>query len=382
MCPSYRATGDEAHLTRGRANTLRLALSGQLGRAADDDVKAALDLCVSCKGCKRECPTGVDMARMKIEFLAHYHRRHRPSLRERAIAWLPRYAPWAARTAPLANFASRALRAALGFTSRRELPAWRADYFVDRAWPKRGEREVVLLVDTFNRYFEPENARAAVRVLEAANYRVHVAQPVTGERPLCCGRTFLAAGLVDEARREARRLLAAVRPWLEHGLPLVGLEPSCLYTLRDEYAVLMPETKVLAGRAMLFEEFLAGEAQAGQFQPKFKPLALEALLHGHCHQKAFGAMGAVEQVLRMVPGLKLATVESSCCGMAGSFGYEAEHYDASMKMGELALLPAVRKAPAEALIVADGTSCRHQIADGAGRPALHVARVLERALAD
>jgi Fe-S oxidoreductase len=241
---------------------------------------------------------------------------------------------------------------------------------------------VVLLVDTFNRYFEPENARAAVRVLEAANYRVHVAQPVTGERPLCCGRTFLSAGLVDEARHEARRLLAGVRPWLEHGLPLVGLEPSCLYTLRDEYAVLMPETKALAGRAMLFEEFLASEAQAGQFQPKFKTLALEALLHGHCHQKAFGAMGAVEQVLRMVPGLKLSTVESSCCGMAGSFGYEAEHYGASMKMGELALLPAVRKAPAEALIVADGTSCRHQIADGAGRPALHVARVLERALAD
>jgi len=382
MCPSYRATGDETHLTRGRANTLRLALSGQLGPAADDDVKAALELCVSCKGCKRECPTGVDMARMKIEFLAHYRRRHRLSLRERAIAWLPRYAPWAARTAPLANFASRTLRAALGFTSRRELPAWRADYFVDRAWPKRGVREVVLLVDTFNRYFEPENARAAVRVLEAANYRVHVAQPVTGERPLCCGRTFLSAGLVDEARREARRLVAAVRPWLEHGLPLVGLEPSCLYTLRDEYAVLMPETKALAGRAMLFEEFLASEAQAGQFQPKFKPLALEALLHGHCHQKAFGAMGAVEQVLRMVPGLKLSTVASSCCGMAGSFGYEAEHYDASMKMGELALLPAVRKAPAEALIVADGTSCRHQIADGAGRPALHVARVLERALAD
>jgi FAD/FMN-containing dehydrogenase/Fe-S oxidoreductase len=380
MCPSYRVTRDEMHLTRGRANTLRLALSGQLGANAEEEVKQALDLCVSCKGCKRECPTGVDMARMKIEFLAQYRKERRLALRERAIAWLPRYAPWAARVAPLANLASRALRRALGFTTRRDLPAWRSDSFVDRVWVKRGSREVVLLVDTFNRYFEPENARAAVRVLEAAGYRVHVAQPLFGDRPLCCGRTFLTMGLVEEAKEEARRVLEALRPWVDNGLPIIGLEPSCLYTLRDEYAVLMPEAKALGKQVLLFEEFLAREAKAGRLELPLKPLAAEALLHGHCHQKAFGAMGAVEQVLALVPGLKVKTVESSCCGMAGSFGYEAEHHDISMKMAELALLPAVRQASAEALVVADGTSCRHQIADGAGRRALHVARVLERAL--
>jgi Fe-S oxidoreductase len=380
MCPSFRATGDEAHLTRGRANTLRLALSGQLGDAADADVKAALDLCVSCKGCKRECPTGVDMARMKIEFLAHYRKRHGATLRERLVAYLPRYAPWAARTAGLANLGGRALRGVLGFSPRRELPAWRSNYFVDRVWPKRGSREVVLLVDTFNRYFEPENARAAVRVLEAADYRVHVAQPAFGARPLCCGRTFLTAGMVDEAKREAWRVLDALRPWVEHGVPVLGLEPSCLYTLRDEYPALLPGTQALAANVFLFEEFLAAELDAGRFAAPLKALAAQALVHGHCHQKAFGAMGAVERVLKTVPGLKVSIIESSCCGMAGSFGYEAEHYDMSMKMGELALLPAVRKADAEALIVADGTSCRHQIADGAGRSALHVARVLERAL--
>jgi FAD/FMN-containing dehydrogenase/Fe-S oxidoreductase len=380
MCPSYRVTRDEAHLTRGRANTLRLALSGQLGAGADEDVKQALELCVSCKGCKRECPTGVDMARMKIEWLAQYRKRHGLSLRDRAVAWLPRYAPWAARAAPLANLASRWLRRALGFTTRRELPAWRRDSFVDRVWVKRGSREVVLLVDTFNRYFEPENARAAVRVLEAGGYRVHVAQPLFETRPLCCGRTFLTMGLVEEAKREARRVIEALKPWLDNGLPIIGLEPSCLYTLRDEYAVLLPEAQALGGQVLLFEEFLAHEAESGRLALPLKPLGAEALLHGHCHQKAFGAMGVVEKVLGLVPGLKVTTVASSCCGMAGSFGYEAEHYDISMKMAELSLLPAVRQAGKEALIVADGTSCRHQIADGSERRALHVARVLERAL--
>jgi FAD/FMN-containing dehydrogenase/Fe-S oxidoreductase len=381
MCPSFRATGDERHLTRGRANTLRLALSGQLGAQPDAAVKEALELCVSCKGCKRECPTGVDMARMKIEFLAQYRARHRLTLRDRAIAWLPRYALWAARVAPLANLAQRGLAPLLGFARQRRLPAWSPRFFVDRVWPKRGSREVVLLVDTFNRYFEPENARAAIRVLEAAGYRVHVAQPEFDERPLCCGRTFLSVGLVEEAKREARRVLDALQPWLEHGVPILGLEPSCLYTLRDEYAVMLPEARGLAGRALMFEEFLAREADAGRLQLKLRPLAQEALLHGHCHQKAFDGMGAVQRVLGLIPNLKVSTVASSCCGMAGSFGYEAEHYEVSKKMGELDLLPAVRKAAAEALLIADGTSCRHQIADGSKRQALHVARVLERALA-
>jgi FAD/FMN-containing dehydrogenase/Fe-S oxidoreductase len=382
MCPSYRATRDEKHLTRGRANTLRLALSGQLGPDSDAQVKESLDLCVSCKGCKRECPTGVDMARMKIEFLAHYRKSHGLTLRERAIAWLPRYAPIAAAIAPLANLATLWFSGLAGFTDRRPLPQWQRNHFIDRPWPKSGEREVVLLVDTFNRYFEPENARAAIRVLQAAGYRVHVAQPPKdGDRPLCCGRTFLSAGLVEEAKTEARRMLAALAPWVSHGIPVIGLEPSCLFSLRDEFSVLLPGTEALAKHAVLFEEFLAAESDAGRLNLKLKPIGGKALLHGHCHQKAFGTMGAVEKTLRLVPGLQVQTVESSCCGMAGSFGYEAEHYEVSMKMGEASLLPAVREASNETLIVADGASCRHQIEHGARRQAVHVARVLENALA-
>jgi len=375
MCPSYRATLDEQHLTRGRANTLRLALSGQLGDQWDASVREALDLCVSCKGCRRECPTGVDMARMKIEFLAQYRRRHAPSLRDRAVAYLPRYAPLAARAAPLANLVSELLKGALGFSARRALPRWRRDHFVERAFAKTGERDVVLFVDTFNRWFEPENARAAIRVLEASGCRVHVAEPVMAGRPLCCGRTFLSVGLVEQAKAEARRVVAALGPWAARGIPIIGLEPSCLLGLRDEYQVLLPGTEALARSCFLFEEFLAREP--GRL--KLKETKREVLLHGHCHQKAFDVMPAVEQVLRMVPGLSVETVQASCCGMAGSFGYEAEHYEVSMKMAEMALLPAVRKAP-QALVLADGTSCRHQVADGTRREAWHVARLLSEAL--
>jgi Fe-S oxidoreductase len=243
----------------------------------------------------------------------------------------------------------------------------------------------VLLIDTFNRYFEPENAHAALRVLEAAGYTVHLPQAADGGRSLCCGRTFLAAGLVEEARLEARRMLEALRPYVERGLPVVGLEPSCLLGLRDEYLSLLPgaESAALGMNAFLFEEFLAREHEAGRLLLALRPLReKKAWLHGHCHQKAFAAMPAVESVLRLVPGLAVETVESSCCGMAGAFGYEAAHYDVSMKMGELALLPRARAAGADELVVADGTSCRHQIRDGAGREALHVARVLQAALAE
>jgi len=252
--------------------------------------------------------------------------------------------------------------------------------------PRGGEgggEVVVLFLDTFSRHFEPENVEAAIAVLQAGGYKVEIAAPKDGGRPLCCGRTFLAAGMVDEARVEAQRMLDALRPYVDRGVSIVGLEPSCLLTLRDEFLVmgLGVEAGPLAERALLFEEFLADELAAGRFKLDLRALpAKTALLHGHCHQKAFDAMPAVRQVLAMVPDLKVETIESSCCGMAGSFGYESEHFDASMKMAELSLLPAVRKAPADALVVADGTSCRHQIHDGAGREALHVARVLQMAL--
>ena len=389
MCPSYRATGDEKDLTRGRANTLRLALSGQLGADAftSDAMYQTMDLCVGCKGCKRECPTGVDMAKMKIEFLHAYHQRHGLKLKDRLIAYLPRYAPLASRFAPLANLLQDIGKTGLGFASQRSLPKWRSDSFLARssAAPAHdAAKEVVLLVDTFNNYFEPGNAHAALAVLEAAGYRVHIARASGGERPLCCGRTFLASGLVDEARAEARRMLHALEPYLEDGIPVVGLEPSCLYTLRDEFKSMLPgaEADALAARAFLFEEFLAAEHKAGSLNLKLNALPQKkALLHGHCHQKAFGAMSAVQQVLGLVPELNIGTVESSCCGMAGAFGYEADHYAVSMKMAEASLLPAMRKADADTVLVADGTSCRHQIADGSGKQAVHVAQVLRRALA-
>jgi Fe-S oxidoreductase len=412
MCPSYRATLDEQHLTRGRANSLRLALSGQLGAEAltSEEMHATLELCVACKGCKRECPTGVDMARMKVEFLHHYHRRHGYGLRDKLIAYLPRYAPWAARLAPLVNLRDRVpglarlSEAWLGLSARRMLPQWRRRTFLGASsaplpphptlsregrgtFLSTGEsaRTVVLFADTFNNYFEPDNLRAAMQVLEAAGYRIEIARPVDGGRPLCCGRTFLAVGMVDEARNEARRVIEALKPYAERGVPVVGLEPSCLLTLRDEYLVLGlqdEEVGVVAERADLFEEFLADELHAGRLQLPLQPIPdARALLHGHCHQKAFAAMPAVERVLKLVPELQVESIESSCCGMAGAFGYEAAHYDVSMKMGEASLLPKVREAQPFTLIVADGTSCRHQIRDGAGREALHVARVLQRALA-
>jgi len=395
MCPSFRATADEQHLTRGRANTLRLALSGQLGPDAltSDATREAMSLCVSCKGCKRECPTGVDMARMKIEFLHHYHKRRGYRLKDRLVAYLPRYARIAARIAWLANLRNRLGPLAwlgerlTGFSARRALPEWRADTFLATAQDSHaapGAREVVLFVDTFTNSFEPENARAALRVLEAAGYAVRIARAADGARPLCCGRTFLSTGMVEEARREERRMLDALLPFAERGVPIVGLEPSCLFTLRDEFKAVLPgeAADTIAGQAMLFEEFLARESDAGRLMLPLKSAgAARALLHGHCHQKAFDVMPAVRKVLALVPGLDVETIESSCCGMAGSFGYEAEHYEVSMKMGEAALLPRVRAAAISTLIVADGTSCRHQIRDGARREAMHVARVLERALA-
>ncbi len=386
MCPSFRVTREEQHLTRGRANTLRLALSGQLGPGAltSAPVREAMELCVSCKGCKRECPTGVDMAKMKIEFLHHWHRRHGLTLKERMIAWLPRYAPWASRLAPVMNLLQNIAKPLLGFAAERSLPAWRSDAFAAlAAQSARGGREVVLFVDTFSTYFEPENARAAVRVLEAAGYTVHLPRATNSKRPLCCGRTFLANGLVDEARAEARRMIDALKPFIERGIPVIGLEPSCLFSLRDEFLSMLPgeEAIQLSRNALLFEEFIAREHAAGRLQLKLKALPQsKALLHGHCHQKAFAVMPAVRKVLALVPNLNVELIESSCCGMAGSFGYEAKHYDVSMRMAEASLLPKVREADNETLIVADGTSCRHQIHDGAAREAVHVVRVLAAAL--
>jgi FAD/FMN-containing dehydrogenase/Fe-S oxidoreductase len=394
MCPSYRATMNERDLTRGRANSLRLALSGQLGPDAltSDEMMETLKLCVSCKACKRECPTGVDMAKMKIEVLAARAAKHGVSLRDKLIGYLPRYAPLAARFAWLLNLrdsfpgAAKLSEPIIGFSAKRSLPKWRSKYFApkDVVVGPAGGPEVVLFADTFNRYHERENLDAAVAVLTGAGYRVHLPKPVTGEaRALCCGRTFLTAGLVDEARKENARSAAALLPFARRGIPIVGLEPSCIFTFRDEAPSFAPgeDANLLAKSTFLFEEFLAKEIDAGRFNPKLGAIGTNALLHGHCHQKAFNVMGPVQKVLSKVPGLKVELIESSCCGMAGAFGYQSETIDVSLKMAELSLLPAIRKASDDAILVADGTSCRHQIHDGTKRHALHVAAVLAQSMA-
>ena len=395
MCPSYRMTRNERDLTRGRANSLRLAMSGQLGPDAlfSDDMYRTMELCVSCKGCKRECPTGVDMAAMKIEFLYQYHQRHRRTIKDKLVAHLPRYAPTLARFPMLANLRDQVpglpvlSEKITGLSASRSLPVWRRDRFLGQAEVPDGAHgpEVVLLADTFNTWFEPENLRAAVTVFAAANYQTIVAEPVDGGRPLCCGRTYLATGMIDEARAEAQRMLAALKPFVERGVPVVGLEPSCLLGLRDEFRSLLPgeESAALAELALTFEEFLTREQAAGRLKLKLNPLSQRrALVHGHCHQKAFDVMPAVIEVLNMIPDLEVDNIQSSCCGMAGAFGYEAKHAGISREMAEAALLPAVRDAGELTIVIADGTSCRHQINDGTQRQALHVARVLADALDD
>jgi FAD/FMN-containing dehydrogenase/Fe-S oxidoreductase len=383
MCPSFRVTRDEQHLTRGRANTLRLALTGQLGAEAmqSDALAEAMKLCVSCKACRRECPTGVDMAKMKIEVLAARADRYGVSRRETLIAELPRYAGFVSRFPRLANarnkFAPlrRLVDRYIGFAAGRHLPEWSREPFRDNeAGSASGPRgAVMLLADTFNRFFEPENLRAAVRVLRAAGYGI--VMPSAGGRPLCCGRTFLSAGMVDKARAEAKRTMRA----LAGELPVLGLEPSCLLTLRDEFRSLLPgeAADALAGRAMLLSEFLTKEKP----DLALRPMTGTVHIHGHCHQKSFGAFPDAVAALRNVPGLTVKPIASSCCGMAGSFGYQTETQDVSRAMAEAGLLPAVRAAAAEDIIVADGTSCRAQIRDLSGREAIHSVRLLDRALA-
>jgi Fe-S oxidoreductase len=400
MCPSYRVTRDEQHLTRGRANTLRLALSGQLGSEglASEEVREALDLCVSCKGCKRDCPTGVDMARMKIEARHEHGRAKGWSLKDRLIARLPEYAATASRFAGLLNLRNRSPLLAmlgeklLGFSAQRSLPTWQSRHFFNsgargatRDQLLAAARPVVLFVDTFNGFFESDNAQAALTVLEAAGYTVHVASKEGADgKHLCCGRTYLASGMVDEAKAKAGELLDALHPLAARGIPVVGLEPSCLLSFRDELGAMGfgERAQVLAQHSLLLEEFLAREAAAGRLdtlKQRLKPLDRPLLVHGHCHQKAFGAVTPVLEVLKLIPGAQPQLVESSCCGMAGSFGYEASHHAVSMQMAELSLLPAVRSAP-DAIVVADGTSCRHQIHDGAEREAVHAAVLLARQL--
>ena len=389
MCPSFMVTREEEHSTRGRANALRAAMSGALPAAelTSDRMYQVMDLCIECKACKAECPSSVDMAKIKFEFLAQYNKANGIPLRARMFGDIPRMSRMAAgRIAPVVNrlMASAPMRALLesrfGISRRRTMPAFAREPFTD--WFRRRkrtpvhDRRVVLFNDTFNTYNHPHVARAAVEVLEAAGYEVVL--PGHG----CCGRPAISKGLVEEARAFARETVERLAPYAEQGLPIVGLEPSCLLTLRDEFLYLLPDdsrVKTIAEKAVMFEEFIAREADAGRLTLRFNGGGLNVLLHGHCHQKALVGTGPSKRTLALA-GHTVTEVDSGCCGMAGSFGYEAEHYDISIKMAERRLLPAVRASSEDTLVVAAGVSCRHQIADGTGRTALHPAEVLRQAL--
>jgi FAD/FMN-containing dehydrogenase/Fe-S oxidoreductase len=390
MCPSFRITGDEKDSTRGRANTLRLAMSGQLGSDAmiSDQMKESLKLCVSCKACKRECPTGVNMSSMKIEMNALRAEKYSLSLHDRLIGYLPNYASVVTKVPWLMNLRDRVpglpflSEKITGFSSRRRLPIWRSDYFKSSeiSSEPKGKLPVILFGDTFNRYFEPENLRSAVNVLKAAGYTPFAPIPKSNKNSeICCGKTHLSVGNVDLARVTATQLVETYLPYASVGIPIVGLEPSCLFTIKDEIPMLLQsdDADLVAKHVMTFEEILMANAS----EIRFKPRKAKALLHGHCHQKAFDAMGPVEQILSHVDGLEVEPIATSCCGMAGDFGYAADTFDYSIQMAELDLLPTVRKASDDTLIIADGTSCRSQIFDGSGRQAIHVARFLDRQLA-
>jgi FAD/FMN-containing dehydrogenase/Fe-S oxidoreductase len=387
MCPSYMVTLEEKHTTRGRAHLLFELLRGEvIGRNGwrEESVKEALDLCLACKGCKAECPVQVDIATYKAEFLSHYYeRRLRPPIAY-ALGLIPYWARLAQRAPGLANalasnaFAGTALKKVAGIAPERRLPRFANETFT--AWFRRrgvhnatGE-PVLLWPDTFTNHFQPEIGRAAVAVLEAAGLRVYLPR-----RPLCCGRPLYDFGMLELAKRWLRRILVELRPAITDGVPVVGLEPSCLAAFRDELPNLLPhdeDARRLSAQAFLLSEFL--ERKLDGWQPP--QLGRKALVHGHCHHKALMKLDDEESVLRRL-GLDYEVLDSGCCGMAGSFGYHAgDQFDVSMKAGERVLLPAVRRADQGTLVLADGFSCRTQIADATGRRALHLAQVIAMAI--
>lgn len=394
MCPSFRATDDPAHSPGGRVKVLKAALNGELGddAFAGKELAEAMELCVGCKGCKRECANQVDMAAIKIEYQAQRNALTGTPLRERLVAALPQWLRHRRLLRRLLRLRNRVPLFAglgeklLGISARRRLPEPAArPYSAPPEQGVAGERDVILFVDTFARDFEPEIAEAAHAVLSAAGYRVRTLMAAADDepqRPLCCGRTYLSLGQVEQARREALRMQHALRPALAAGTPIVGLEPSCILSLRDDHLKLGlgAEAEALAKQVWLFEEFIAREHDRKRFALEFRsPPPGRTLVHGHCHQKAVGAMKSLRKVLRLIPDLDFEFIEASCCGMAGSFGLEAEHADISMQMAERDLLPALRAAP-DAAILANGFSCRHQISEGADRKAFHVALLLRDSL--
>jgi FAD/FMN-containing dehydrogenase/Fe-S oxidoreductase len=388
MCPSYMVTKDEEHSTRGRANALRAVLSGRLAPAefTGKRLYEVMDLCLECKGCKAECPANVDMAKMKYEFLYHYYQANGLPLRNRLFGGIARLNALGARAPALANRLANLplhrwlLEKLVGIDRRRPLPAFAAqtfeDWFRRRPAPAAAPRgEVVLFHDTFVNYNAPAIGQAAVQLLEAGGYRV-----VLVDRK-CCGRPMISKGMLTEAREHARYNVAKLFPYAQRGVAIVGLEPSCLLTLRDEWVDLLrtDEARTVARQSALLEQFLVRERERG-LALRFAGGGRKALLHGHCHQKALVGTGPTVAALTWA-GYEVSEVDSGCCGMAGSFGFEREHYDVSVALGNRRLAPAVKAAPADTEVIAPGISCRQQIEHLAGRRAKHPAEALWQALA-
>ncbi len=386
MCPSYMATREEADSTRGRANALRLAMSGELGDGLTDQaVKQALSLCLECRACKTECPVGVDVARFKSEFLAAYHSRHGIPARARALGGVARLAEWGSRFAPIANAVAGSAPArwfnqqVLGIDTRRTLPAWQSETL--EKWAARRARKtnsdpsrrVMLFADTFVNHYEPEIGRAAVELLESAGYQVDIV------RPGCCGRPLISQGLLKEAQGNAAQLATELHRITKDGQKLLVLEPSCLTAIQEDIPDLLrgearDRAQEAAAHAMFFEEFAAGLDFPLLSGPE------RILLHGHCHQKSLGLVGASKKLLEKIPAAQVVDLDAGCCGMAGSFGYTSDHYDVSVAIANRKLIPAVESMGPADRLAAPGTSCRHQVADLAGVKAEHPASLLRSLL--
>jgi Fe-S oxidoreductase/FAD/FMN-containing dehydrogenase len=392
MCPSFRATRDEKHSTRGRANALRAAMTGHLGPKGMSSraLYETLDLCLECKACQRECSSLVDMAKLKYEFLAQYQAEYGVPLRSRIFGYVATLNRLASLAPGLANWSYRnplvrwGLDRLVGIDRRRTLPPLATHtfqhWFHRRPSPPPAKRgPVILWDDTYVTYNEPEVGRAAVQVLEAAGFEV---QLVAGRQ--CCGRPMISKGLLTEARRRAAHNVEQLQPLVSQGLPIIGLEPSCIATFRDEYPDLLrtDAARQVAARSFFIEEFLADLAERGDLDLAFNPPAQprHVLVHGHCYQKTLPTTSPLLAMLRLLPETMVEEIPSGCCGMAGSFGYEKEHYEVSLACGEDRLFPTIRAAAAETTIVAAGTSCRQQILDGTGRRAMHPIVVLAAAL--
>jgi len=404
MCPSYVATRDEEHSTRGRANLLRAALSGKLpeGTMTSRRLWEAMDLCLECKGCKSECESGVDMAKLKYEFLDQYHKANGIPLRSRVFGHISRLSAWGSRTAPLSNLMTGSpigklmSQMVLGIHPKRKPPKFVRQTFAKwfKGHARRnsdvststadggttttlvGRHTVVLLNDTYMNYNYPEIGKAAVALLEAAGLKVVLSDTK------CCGRPMISKGMLDDATANAVSNIDQLYAYAEQGIPVIGCEPSCLLTFKDEYPQLVRDerAKKVADNSYMIDEYLMKLHADGELELDFGKLEKKVLFQAHCHQKAEMGTATSLAALRLAPGYQVELINSGCCGMAGSFGFEKEHYDLSMKIGEEALFPAIRAKDADWEVAVMGVSCRQQVEDGTGRKARHLVEVLADAL--